>query len=78
MRIIHRVSEWTFDLDELKELRHEHEIVAAEDYWIPSAAQIEELVGKGYISTPAMEKLEAEIKRRGGFPTSTNWTPMRR
>ena len=57
-----------FDLDELKELRHEHEIVASEDYWIPSAAQIEELVGKGFINTPAMEKLEMEVKRRGGDP----------
>ena len=57
-----------YDLDELKKLRRGHEIVASEDYWIPSAAQIEELVGKGYISTHAMEKLEAEIRKRGGDP----------
>ena len=57
-----------YDLGELKELRHEHEIVASEDYWIPRADQIEELVGKGYISTTAMEKLEAKIKQRGSDP----------
>ena len=55
-------------MDELKELRKEHEIVADQDYWMPTSSQIEELVEQGYISTPAMEKLEAEIKRRGGNP----------
>ena len=57
-----------FDMDELKELRKEHEIVADQDYWMPTSSQIVEMVEKGYISTPAMEKLEAEIKRRGGNP----------
>lgn len=55
-----------FDLDELKELRRGHQIVASEDYWIPKAAQIEELVEQGDITSPAMEKLEAEINRLGG------------
>ena len=57
-----------YDLDELEEVRRGQEMLAEEDYWIPSAAQIEELVGSGYITTPAMEKLEAEIRRRGGDP----------
>lgn len=57
-----------YDIDELKELRKGHEIVAAEDYWIPKASQIEELVEEGYISTPSMKKLEAEIRKRGGDP----------
>mgnify|MGYP002624696684 FL=1 len=57
-----------FDIDELKELRKGHEIVADQDYWMPTSSQIEELVEQGYISSPAMEKLEAEIKRRGGDP----------
>ena len=57
-----------FDIDELKELRQGHKIVADQDYWIPTSSQIEELVEQGYISSPAMEKLEAEIKRRGGDP----------
>lgn len=55
-----------FDLIELEELRSGHEITASVDYWLPSASQIEELVEKGYISTPAMDRLIAEIKRRGG------------
>ena len=57
-----------FDIDELKELRKGHEIVADQDYWMPTSSQIEELAEKGYISSPAMEKLEAEIKRHGGDP----------
>ena len=57
-----------FDPDELKDLRRGHEIVASEDYWIPKAEQIKELVENGYIGTPAMRKLEEEIRRRGGDP----------
>lgn len=57
-----------YDLSELKTLRKEHDFVSSVDYWIPSASQIEELVEKGYISSPVMTAFEAEIKRRGGDP----------
>lgn len=55
-----------FDLDEIQYLRNEREKAGDIDYWIPKAEQIEELVTQGYISSPAMKKLEEQINRRGG------------
>ena len=55
-----------FDLDELQYLRHEREKAGDVEYWIPKAEQIEEIVANGYISSPAMKKLEEQINRSGG------------
>ncbi len=55
-----------FDLDELQYLRHEREKAVDVEYWIPKAKQIEEIVTNGYISSPAMKKLEEQINRSGG------------
>ena len=57
-----------FDLDELRVLRKENAIVEKQPYWIPTAAQIEELMENGYISTPAMKKLEEKIRSVGAAP----------
>ena len=38
------------------------------EYYIPTAAEIGQLVEEGYIRTPAMTKLEEEIIKRGGDP----------
>ncbi len=38
------------------------------DYYIPTEAEITELVEKGYIRTPAMKALEEQIRKRGGDP----------
>ncbi len=36
------------------------------DFYIPAAAEIEQLMTEGYIRTPAMTKLEEQIARHGG------------
>jgi len=38
------------------------------DYYIPSAAEITQLVEEGYIRSAAMDKLENEIRKRDGDP----------
>ena len=58
-----------FDLDELKALRKENAVIEGQPYWIPTASQIEELVESGYISTPAMKKLEEKIWTAGADPS---------
>lgn len=56
-----------FDITELQTLRKEQSLPGLE-YWIPSAAQIEELVENGYIRTKEMTAFEKEIMRLGGDP----------
>ena len=58
-----------FDLGELQYLRKENQIVADQPYWIPTASQIEELMEKGYISSPAMKRMEEKVKSIGGDPS---------
>ena len=57
-----------FDLDELEVLRKENSTIDDQPYWIPTAKQIEELVENGYISSPAMEKLEEKVRAVGSDP----------
>lgn len=57
-----------YDLDELQYLRKENQIVADQPYWIPTASQIEELMEKGYIGSPAMSRMEEKVKSIGGDP----------
>ncbi len=57
-----------FDLDELQVLRKENAIIEDQPYWIPTESQIEELVEQGYISSPAMTKLEEKIRSIGSNP----------
>ena len=58
-----------FDIAELQYLRKENRIVENVEYWIPTASQIEELMEKGYISSPAMKRLEKKVESVGGDPS---------
>ncbi len=57
-----------FDPDELQVLLKERAHLKDQPYWIPNANQIEELMEKGYISSPAMTMLEEKIRSIGGNP----------
>ncbi len=56
-----------FDLTELKALRKTQEDV--EEFYIPAASEIEELVENGFIHSTGMAALEKEIRHRGGENT---------
>ena len=58
-----------FDMDELMVLRKENAIIEDQPYWIPTAAQIEELMENGYIRSPGMTALEEKIQSVGADPS---------
>ena len=57
-----------FDLTELKALRKTQADV--EEFYIPTASEIDELIDNGYIRSAAMTALEEEIRRHGVEETS--------
>lgn len=56
-----------YDLAELQVLRKEQSLPGLE-YWIPNAAQIDEIVSNGFICTRQFTALEKEVVRRGCDP----------
>ena len=57
-----------FDPAQLEVIRKENAVIQEQPYWMPAASQIEELAEQGYISTPAMERLEVRVREIGGDP----------
>ena len=58
-----------FDPDELQDLRKENAVIGNLPYWIPTAPQIEELMEKGCISSPAMKRMEEKVRGVGEDPS---------